>query len=86
MKIKESSAGTDKNNDVLVTIYPHDSGRVIELTSLVKDQFEDEIMQVVNSVLDEYNIDNIKVVLMDKGALNYTYRARVKTAILRGLI
>lgn len=84
MSLKESSAGTDKNNDVFIELFPNDKGRIIELTSPVKDQFEDEIMEVVNNVLDEYKIDNVKLVLTDKGALNFAIKARVKTAILRG--
>lgn len=85
MMKNESSAGTTKSNDVLVSLSANANGRIIELSSPVKDQFEEDILKVTNELLDEYNIDNIKVVLEDKGALNFALRARLKTAILRGL-
>ena len=34
--------------------------------------------------LNEYNIKNIKVECQDKGALDYTIKARLQTALRRG--
>ena len=82
---KNSIAGTLESNDILVELFVHDKGRVIELESQVKAQFGAEILRVVRETLDEYKIDNVKVILKDHGALNFTIKARVKTAILRGL-
>ncbi|MDF9867107.1 citrate lyase subunit gamma (acyl carrier protein) [Bacilli bacterium PM5-3] len=84
MLIKNSIAGTLESNDIMVELFLNDSGRIIELDSPVKAQFGDEIIEVVNGVLDEFKIDNVRVVLKDKGALNFTIKARVKTAIIRG--
>lgn len=84
MLTKNSIAGTLESNDIMVELFLNDKGRIIELDSPVKDQFGTEILEVVNQVLDEHKIDNVKVILNDKGALNYTIKARVKTAIKRG--
>lgn len=81
---RDSIAGTLESNDIMIELFQHD-GRLIELNSPVKEQFGTEIMEVVTDVLDEYNLNDIKVVLQDKGALNYTIKARLKTAILRGV-
>jgi len=81
---KNSIAGTLESNDILVELFLNDKGRIIELDSPVKAQFGDEILEVVNTVLDEANINNIKVILKDQGALNYTIKARMKTVIKRG--
>lgn len=83
--MKNSMAGSLESNDVLIELYENESGRIIELESVVKVQFEDAILKTVNQVLDEYHLNNIKVVINDKGALDYTIKARMKTAILRGL-
>ena len=82
---RNSIAGSLESNDILVEIFPDDKGRKIELESPVKAQFGDEILEVVNEVLDEFNLTNIHVILKDQGALNYTIKARLKTAILRGI-
>ena len=78
-------AGTLESNDVLVNVFPGEGKRDIELQSIVIDQFGDEILEVVNSVLDENEIEDIKMTLDDRGALNYTIKARVKTALDRGI-
>lgn len=83
--IKNSMAGSLESNDVLIELFANEKGRIIELESVVKKQFNDAILQTVNILLDEYGLENIKVVINDKGALDYTIKARLKTAILRGM-
>lgn len=80
-----SIAGTIESNDIMIELYKDNKGRSIELESSVKKQFGDEIIAIINETLDEYNINDVKVIANDKGALNFTIKARVKTAILRGL-
>ncbi|MDL2211964.1 citrate lyase acyl carrier protein [Erysipelotrichaceae bacterium OttesenSCG-928-M19] len=81
---KNSMAGSLESNDILVELFHDHKGRSIDLESPVKEQFGDEIISVVNEVLDQYGIDDVLVILKDKGALNYTIKARLKTAIARG--
>jgi len=84
-KIKQAAmAGTLESNDVLVNVFPGNGSREVELESIVFDQFGDEILEVVNFVLDENEIDDVKITLNDRGALNYTIKARVQTALDRG--
>lgn len=82
---RNSIAGTIESNDIMIQLYYEHLGRSIELESSVMEQFGAEILSVITEVLDEYQINNVKVVAHDKGALNYTIKARIKTAILRGL-
>lgn len=84
MITQNSVAGSMESNDVMIEIILNDNGRIIELESPVKKQFGKQILKVVNEVLDEYKIDNVKVIISDKGALDYTIKARLKCAILRG--
>lgn len=80
--MKFAVAGSLESNDCLITVYTH-KGRKIKLDSIVFDHFGDAILKTINEVLDELKIDNIFVDIIDKGALDYTIQARLKTAIKR---
>ncbi len=80
--MKFAVAGSLESNDCLITVYEK-KGRKIKLDSIVYDQFGDQILKVVNDVLDSLGVDNIFVDIVDKGALDYTIKARLITAIKR---
>mgnify|MGYP002641796847 CR=1 FL=1 len=79
----KASAGTYESSDCLVTIQQHDTLQ-INIESIVFDQFGEQIELVIKQTLNKHNIDNIKVDIFDKGALDYTVIARVETALKRG--
>ena len=80
--MKIGVAGSIESNDVLVTVKESDH-LSITIESIVYDFFKDEIEKVVKDALNEANITNVAVKLQDKGALNYTIRARLLTALER---
>lgn len=80
--MKKGVAGTLESNDALITVYENDQLE-IEITSIVYDFFKDEIEAVIKDTLKQLKIEKIKVVIVDKGALDYTIRARLITAIKR---
>lgn len=75
-------AGTLESNDCLITV-KRQTGRKIIIESIVYDQFKDEIEKTIIEVLDELNINDMYVSIVDKGALNYTIKARLKVALQR---
>lgn len=77
------AAGTMESSDAYVEIEPG-QGIVIQLESVVKEQFGDAILEVVQSVLLEQGVENAGVRIIDRGALECVIRARVETAVLRG--
>ena len=79
----KASAGTYESSDCLITVSSSDK-TIIEIESIVFDQFGDQIEEVLKSTLIENNITNIKVVCFDKGALDYTIKSRLETALRRG--
>lgn len=81
--VKIASAGTMESSDAYVEIEPG-QGIVIQLESVVKEQFGDAILEVVQSVLLEQGVENAGVRIIDRGALECVIRARVETAVLRG--
>ena len=81
--VKIACSGTLESSDVYVEIEPCDRGIQIELESVVKERFGDEIIKVTESVLKENGVDSAIIRLSDKGALECVIRARVETAIMR---
>lgn len=81
--IQTASAGTMESSDVYVEIEPG-QGVEILIESVVKGQFGDAIRQVVTEVLAEQGVENARVTVADRGALDCVIRARVETAVLRG--
>ena len=79
-----ASAGTLDSSDVYVEIAPAESGIQIDLNSVVQAQFGDDILAVVREVLKECGVDNARLTVQDRGALDCVIRARVETAVLRG--
>lgn len=82
---KPSKAGTLESNDIYIMLMPGEDGVNIELESIVEDQFGDDIREVIRKKLEELDITDIHVKATDKGALDYTIRARVEAAVIRGL-
>ena len=79
-----ASAGTLESSDVYVEIAPAANGIEIDLNSVVQAQFGEDILAVVRDVLSECGVDNAKLTIQDRGALDCVIRARVETAIIRG--
>ena len=80
--MKIGVAGSLESNDVLVTVREAD-GINISIKSIVYDFFKNQIEKVITDTLAELKIENISVSLEDKGALDYTIKARLLTAISR---
>ena len=82
--IRKAAAGTMESSDAYVEIEPGKCGIEIQLESVVKGQFGTAIQSVVRDVLSDCGIENAKISVVDRGALDCVLRARVETAIMRG--
>ncbi|MDR1587947.1 MAG: citrate lyase acyl carrier protein [Treponema sp.] len=84
MDIKQNSvAGTLESSDIMVTLESGAKGIEIEIDSIVVKQFGREIRRAITETLKELDVKNVRVKAVDKGALDCTIRARVKTAVFR---
>jgi citrate lyase subunit gamma (acyl carrier protein) len=84
MEIKQTAiAGTMESSDVMVTVEGGAQRIEIELESIVENQFGREIRRAITETLRELDVKNARVKAVDKGALDCTIRARVKTAVCR---
>lgn len=83
--IKTAVAGTDEKSDAIVTIEPNENGLQLEIKSVVMNQFGSAIEASVREVLADMGVQNAIVRVADRGALDCVLRARVETAVLRGM-
>ncbi len=83
--IKLATAGTDEKSDAVVTVAPGENGLQLEIKSVVMNQFGTAIEASVREVLAEKGVKNAVVTVADRGALDCVLRARVETAVLRGM-
>ena len=81
--IRKASAGTMESSDAYVEIEPAD-GLQVQLESVVREQFGQQIQTVVQEVLQENGVEKANIRVVDRGALECVIRARVETAIARG--
>lgn len=83
---KNAVAGSLESNDVLISVFPARDGRVtIELQSIVYNQFSEQIRQAAQEIIDKLAITSGEFKIVDKGALDYTIKARMETVITRAL-
>lgn len=82
---KPAKCGTLESNDIFVILTPNENRIEIELESAVEKQFGDHIKNVIKDKLIEMGITGITVKAQDKGALDYTIKARIEGAVKRGL-
>ena len=79
----KASAGTYESSDCTITVQKNDTLQ-INIESIVFEQFGDQIREVIIQTLKQHKISNIRVDIFDKGALDYTVKARLETALKRG--
>ena len=73
-----------ESSDAYVEIEPGENGIEIELESVVLEQFGEAIETVIRDVMAGQKVENAKVRVVDRGALECVLRARLETAVLRG--
>ena len=82
---KPAMAGTLESSDCQVTVEPGDGTVEFHLESSVINQYGNQIKKVVMETLANLGVDNIRIAMIDKGALDCTIKARVEGAIYRSV-
>lgn len=80
--VREALAGTLESNDALVRVAPSDT-LAIDVKSTVLAQYGAQIHEVVSETLERLKVTEGLISVDDKGALDFTIRARVQGAVLR---
>ena len=81
--IREAHAGTMESGDAFVTVEPAPD-RIIAIESPVLQPYGRQIEQAAVAMLDQLQVEGCRMLIRDKGALDYVLRARVETALRRG--
>lgn len=85
VEIKSNAqAGTLQSSDLLVVVEPA-AELSIEIESTVNQQFGHLIRERANEVLQRLGVARGRVMITDRGALDYAIEARVETAVQRAI-
>ena len=83
MKVtKTAVVGNVESNDLMIIINPGE-GLTLNIESSVYEQFGSSIEAIIREELTAAEVTDANIQVEDKGAFDFTIRARVKTAIKR---
>jgi citrate lyase subunit gamma (acyl carrier protein) len=86
MEIKKPAvAGTMESSDCQVTVEPGEGKIDFTLDSAVAHQFGNQIKKVTLETLANLGVNNVKISIVDKGALDCTIKARIEGAVFRSV-
>lgn len=86
MEIKRpATAGTLESSDCQVMVEAGDGKIDFSLDSTVINQYGNQIRKVVLETLEHLGVTDVKISIVDKGALDCTIKARVEGAIYRSV-
>lgn len=82
--IKSAVAGSMESCDIQILLRPNPQhGIAVELKSDVEAQFGDAIRKTICDTLTEYNVKDVQVQAVDRGAIDCVIRARMQCALFR---
>ncbi len=82
----QSRAGSVESGDILIMLKPAESGVRIHLESKVMVHYGEQIELLIKQTLSQHGISDCSVIAKDSGALDYTIRSRVNTAVKRSVM
>lgn len=86
MEIKKPAmAGTLESSDCQVAVEEGEGKIELTLESAVINQFGNQIRKVTYETLGRLGVDNVKITIIDKGALDCTLKARIEGAVYRSV-
>lgn len=80
---KPAMAGTLESSDCQVTVEEGEGTIEFSLHSTVINQYGNQIRKVAYDTLKNLDVKNVKLAIVDKGALDCTIRARIEAAVYR---
>ena len=83
--LRPAVAGTLESSDCQVTVEEGDGTIELTLDSAVINQYGNQIKKVVYETLGNLGVDNVRISIVDKGALDCTIKARIEGAVYRSI-
>ncbi len=81
--LKSAMAGTLESSDAQVIVEPGNGSIELSLQSSVMNQYGRQIKATVLETLQRLEVSSARVIVVDKGALDCTLKARVECAVFR---
>ena len=78
----KGTAGSKESSDCIITVTKQDHQEIL-IDSVVGAFFHDQIKLLIENTLKELKAENVKVEVLDRGALDSTIKARLITAVER---
>ena len=82
---KAATAGTLESSDCMVTVEPGEGKIDFSLESSVIHQYGNQLRKVALETLKNLDINNVRITIVDKGALDCTLKARIEGAVFRSV-
>ncbi len=85
--VRTAQAGTLESQDILIMVHKGkpNTGLVIELESPSVVQYGRKIREEIQSIVENYGVEDVIIKAIDKGALGFTIKARTEVAIIRAI-
>ena len=83
--LRPAVAGTLESSDCQVTVEEGEGKIELTLNSAVINQYGNQIKKVVYETLEHLGVDNVRISIVDKGALDCTIKARIEGAVYRSV-
>ncbi|WP_303955068.1 citrate lyase acyl carrier protein [Veillonella ratti] len=81
--LNNAIAGTLESSDAQVQVFPQSGKLSIYVESSVMNQYGRQIKKMAEETLAKLKVKEGKVVIIDKGALECTLKARIECAVFR---
>ena len=81
--LNNAIAGTLESSDTQVQVFPQSGKLSIYVESSVMNQYGRQIKKTAEETLAKLKVKEGKVVIIDKGALECTLKARIECAVFR---
>ena len=85
MDVKEEARMEIKKPAIAGTLEAGEGKVDFSLESAVINQYGNQIKKVAYETLENLGIDNVKLTIVDKGALDCTIKARIEAAVYRSV-
>ena len=79
-------AGTLESSDCQVTVEKGEGKVDFSLESSVINQYGNQIRKVALETLENLGVKDVKLTIVDKGALDCTIKARIEAAVYRSVL
>ena len=87
MEIKKAAtAGTLESSDCQVTVEKGEGNVDFSMESSVINQYGNQIRKVELETLKNLGVSDVKLTIVDKGALDCTIKARIEAAVYRSVL